>query len=278
MKKVRFYGKGLPKFPDTSLPGLLIVLEGADGCGRTTQSTLLREWLERLGYPAIDIGLKRSALVGQELEQAMHGNLLCPSTLSLFYATDFADQLERNIIPALRAGFVVIADRYIYTLMVRDIARGVSAEWIRDVYGMALIPDVVVYLKVGPRALAERLLQKEGMLDYWESGMDIQRSGDVYQCFIRYQTLIAQEFTRLEQRYKFETVNGAADPFSVHAEIQKRITPLLSPRAGRAKLKAAPIVHIVPDAPGKSKKVARVRKVSSRRISRRAKRKLAVGG
>ncbi len=265
MKKVRFYGKGLPKLPDTSLKGLLIVLEGADGCGRTTQSTLLRQWLERLGYPTIEIGLKRSVLVGQELEQAMHGNLLCPSTLSLFYATDFADQLERNIIPALRAGFVVIADRYIYTLMVRDIARGVSAQWIRDVYGFALIPDVVVYLKVGPRALAERLLQKAGVLDYWESGMDIQRSGDVYQCFIRYQTLIQQEFAHLEQRYKFETVNGARDPFVVQSEIQKRITPLLSPHISRKIVQVKSTTQGSQKRPTRSRRTSRLRKVSARR-------------
>jgi dTMP kinase len=162
MKAKRFYGKGLPGVKLEELGGVLIVIEGPDGSGRSTQSSLLRAWLEHLGYPTAEIGLKRSGLVGVHLEEAMGGNVLCPLTLNLFYATDFADQLENSMISALRAGFVVVADRYIYTLMARGLLRGADREWLREIYGVAPVPDLSFYLKVSPKALAERSLQKTG--------------------------------------------------------------------------------------------------------------------
>src|SRR6267154_1186345 len=161
----RFYGKGLPGVALEQLKGQLIVIEGADGSGRSTQIDLLRNWLERRGYPTVNVGLKRSMLVSRELEQAMRGNILGTRTLSLFYATDFADQLENVIIPALRSGFIVLADRYIYTLMSRAIVRGVEPMWIRDVYSIALVPDAVFYLAVSPKILLERTLRKHAGLD-----------------------------------------------------------------------------------------------------------------
>ena len=125
---MKFYGKGLPNVNVDELTGKLIAIEGADGSGRSTQIRLLTDFLEGRGYATINVGLKRSNLVSAELDQAMQGNVLSPVTLSLFYATDFADQLENNIIPALKAGFIVLADRYIYTLMARDILRGGNSE------------------------------------------------------------------------------------------------------------------------------------------------------
>ena len=125
LRPKRFYGKGIPGIALDQLKGELIVVEGADGSGRSTQIDLLRNWLERRGYPTVNVGLKRSMLVSRELERAMSGNVLGTRTLSLFYATDFADQLENVMIPALRSGFIVLADRYIYTLMSRAIVRGV---------------------------------------------------------------------------------------------------------------------------------------------------------
>src|SRR5437667_838354 len=179
-KPKRFYGKGIPGVVLDQLKGQLIVVEGADGSGGSTQIKLLRNWLERRGYPTVNVGLKRSMLVSRELEFAMRGNILGTRTLSLFYATDFADQLENRILPALRSGFIVLADRYIYTLMARAIVRGVDADWIRDVYSIALIPDAVFYLAVSPRILIERNLRKHTVLDYWESGMDKGRAKNMY--------------------------------------------------------------------------------------------------
>src|SRR5271154_7282083 len=152
-KPRRFYGQGVPEVDLTKLAGKLIVVEGADGSGRSTQIARLVEWLEGSGHATIQVGLKRSSLVSEELDKAQQGNILSRSTLSLFYATDFADQLENIILPALRAGFMVLADRYIYTLMARDLVRGMDETWLKNLYGIALVPDAVFYLNVSPAQL-----------------------------------------------------------------------------------------------------------------------------
>jgi dTMP kinase len=224
----RFYGKGLPDVDLSLLKGKLIVIEGADGSGRSTQITILRNWLERLGHPTAEIGLKRSTLVGRELEEAKRGHILSPLTFSLFYATDFADQLENIIIPALRADFIVLADRYIYTLMARDIVRGIDPQWVKEVYSIALMPDVVFYLQVSPRGLAERNFRKNGFLDYWESGMDIQRSGDMYECFIRYQRQMQKLFHAMQMVYGFEIINANRSPQVISQELSAKIARVLN--------------------------------------------------
>ncbi len=124
----QFYGHGLPGIDRNRLTGKLIAVEGADGSGRSTQIARLVQWLEGKGHATVQVGLKRSTLVSEELEKAQQGNILSRTTLSLFYATDFADQLENNILPMLKAGFVVLADRYIYTLMARDMVRGMDEK------------------------------------------------------------------------------------------------------------------------------------------------------
>jgi dTMP kinase len=228
MREKHFYGKGIPGADPSKLGGTLIVIEGSDGSGRSTQIALLKDWLERRGYATVDMGLKRSELAGEELASALSGNTLSPLTFSLFYATDFADQMERTILPALRAGFVVLADRYIYTLMARDIARGVSAQWLKDVYNtIALVPDAVFYLKVRPAVLAERVFRKNGQLDYWESGMDIKRQGDMYENFIRYQTLLQKVFSQMNGEYGFQVVHGDRKPWVVFKDLRSRIEKIL---------------------------------------------------
>lgn len=242
MNKKKFYGKGLPNLNPSQLKGSFIVIEGGDGAGRTTQIFLLKDYLEGKGLATMVIGLKRSELVGAELREAMEGNTLCPLTLSLFYATDLADQLEKVVIPALKAGFVVIADRYIYTLMARDIVRGGDPAWLKDVYGFAPVPDLVIYLKASAQFLAERSLQKKGTLDYWESGMDIQRSGDTYQCFVSYQRRLNAEYMRMVKDFGLRTVDANSSPLDVataiHAIIDETIKllrrPVLHPTLGAA--------------------------------------------
>jgi dTMP kinase len=224
----RFYGKGIPGVDVDQLRGQLIVVEGADGSGRSTQMDLLRNWLERRGYPTVNVGLKRSMLVRRELEQAMQGNILGTRTLSLFYATDFADQLENRIIPALRSGFIVLSDRYIYTLMARAIVRGVDAAWIRDVYSIALVPDAVFYLAVSPKILVERNLRKHNVLDYWESGMDRHRTSNMYSSFIEYQRSIQKEFKAMQNHYGFDTVDGNRSPRSIQHELRTKIEQILN--------------------------------------------------
>ena len=237
--KNRFYGKALPGVKASALAGHLIVLEGGDGSGRTTQLTMLRDALGRLGYPTAEFGLKRSELVGEHLQQAMQTNILCHTTLSLFYATDFYDQLERQVIPALRAGFVVIADRYIYTLIARDIVRGGELDWNRSLYAMALVPDMVVNLKVAPKTLAERSFLKKGTLDFWESGKDIETSGDLYECFTTYQGKIERTFKQLEKAYDFVNVNGERHPLAVHEDIFTRVKSCLKAPKQRATARAS---------------------------------------
>src|SRR6476661_2610017 len=148
-----YYGHGIPGVDIAELPGKLIVVEGADGSGRSTQIAMLVEWLEGGGHATTQVGLKRSTLVSEELDRAQEGNILSRTTLSLFYATDFADQIENIILPALKAGFIVLADRYIYTLMARDMVRGMDEKWLKSLYGMALVPDAVFYLNVAPEEL-----------------------------------------------------------------------------------------------------------------------------
>ena len=221
---MKFYGKGLPNVKPDELTGKLIVIEGADGSGRSTQIRMLTNWFEGRGRAIVDMGLKRSNLVSAELEQAMNGNILSPITLSLFYATDFADQLENRIIPALKAGFIVIADRYIYTLMARDIVRGGDPQWLKDIYeNIALIPDAVFYLNIAPRFLIERNFQKNVNLDYWESGMDNRFSRDIFDSFIKYQRKMKQVFMGMHDTYGFEIINGNRSPRAISQDLQRRI-------------------------------------------------------
>lgn len=224
----RFYGHGLPKVDLKRLAGRLIVVEGADGSGRSTQIEMLMRWLEGAGHATVQVGLKRSTLVSEELDQAKKGNILSRTTLSLFYATDFADQIENSILPALKAGFIVLADRYIYTLMARDLVRGMDAKWLENLYGIALVPDAVFYLKVSPEILVQRNFAKDFTLDYWESGMDLGLSRDMFDSFIRYQSLMAAQFEKLQSSYGFSIIDGDRSPDEINVELQQKTEQVLA--------------------------------------------------
>lgn len=224
---MHFYGEKMPGVNPDELIGKLIVVEGADGSGRSTQMELLRDFLEHRGHATLNVGLRRSTLVSEELAEAKRGNILGEITRSLFYATDFADQLENRIVPALKAGFIVLADRYIYTLMARDIVRGADPGWVRSLYGIALVPHLVIYLRVSPGQLVERNFRKNATLDYWESGMDLGLSRDIFDSFIRYQRLIQKQFSLMQQEYGFHIVNGNRSVRAVAAEIFGRVESVL---------------------------------------------------
>jgi dTMP kinase len=226
----RFYGLGIPNVDVNRLAGKLIVVEGADGSGRSTQIARLVEWLEGCGHATVQVGLKRSTLVSEELNQAQHGNILSHTTLSLFYATDFADQLENIILPALKAGFMVLADRYIYTLMARDLVRGMDEAWLKNLYSIALVPDAVFYLNVSPEQLVQRNFAKNYALDYWESGMDLGLSREMFDSFLRYQSLMAQQFKRLQSIYGFNIVDGDRLPDEINADLRRKIEAILAGR------------------------------------------------
>src|SRR6267378_3391996 len=224
----RFYGHGIPRVDVEKLAGKLIVIEGADGSGRSTQLLRLVEWLEGTGHATTQVGLKRSTLVSEELEQAQEGNILSRTTLSLFYATDFADQLENIILPALKAGFIVLADRFIYTLMARDMVRGMDEVWLKNLYGIALEPDTVFYLNVPPQELVQRSFAKNAALDYWESGMDLGLSRDMFDSFMHYQTSMEKTFRHLQTTYGFTIVDGMRSAEVISAELRKKISAVLA--------------------------------------------------
>ncbi len=226
----RFYGQGIPGVDLEKLTGRLIVVEGADGSGRSTQIARLVSWLEGSGHATVQVGLKRSTLVSEELEQAQQGNILSRTTLSLFYATDFADQMENIILPALKAGFMVLADRYIYTLMARNLVRGMDEAWLRNLYGIALVPDIVFYLSVSPEQLVQRNFAKNHTLDYWESGMDLGLSRDMFDSFLKYQHLMEECFKKLQTTYGFSIVDGNRSAEEINAELQRQITTIMTAR------------------------------------------------
>ncbi|MDA0751856.1 MAG: dTMP kinase [Verrucomicrobia bacterium] len=222
------YGCDIPNVALEKLTGKLIVLEGADGSGRSTQIRELVDWLEGNGHATVQVGLKRSTLVSEELERAQEGNILSQTTMSLFYATDFADQLENMIIPSLKAGFIVIADRYIYTLMARDLVRGMNPIWVKNLYSIALVPDAVFYLNVSPEHLIQRNLAKTQSLDYWESGMDLGFTRDMFDSFLKYQQLIRKEFLQMKKTYKFHVINGDRPTEEVYEELRTAIDKVIS--------------------------------------------------
>jgi dTMP kinase len=223
----RFYGHGIPGVELEKLTGKLVVVEGADGSGRSTQIARLVEWLERCGHATVQVGLKRSTLVSEELEKAQQGNILSRTTLSLFYATDFADQLENIILPALKAGFIVLADRYVYTLMIRDMVRGMDEAWLKNLYGIAVAPDIVFYLNVSPQELVLRNFEKSKTLDYWESGMDLGLSRDMFDSFLQYQGRVIEQFKRLQSSYGFTMVDANRNPDEITDELRSKIESML---------------------------------------------------
>jgi len=216
----RYYYTPIPGVQaDESIPGKLIVLEGTDGVGRTTQTRLLRNWLESSGLAVYDTGLTRGRLAGRHIQQAKEGHTMGRRTQSLFYATDFADRLENEIVPALRAGYVVLTDRYIYSLMARAAVRGMERDWLRKLYGFALRPDLVLYLQISIEKLIPRVLASGGY-DYWESGMDYLTMESMHDAFFKHQTALLQEFDQMAHEYDFSVIDATQTIDDVFRELQ----------------------------------------------------------
>ena len=187
--------------------------------GRSTQIALLREWVESKGYAVQSTGLKRSDLAGGGIKEAMRGHTLGNLTTNLFYATDMVDRLEKIILPALRAGFVVLTDRYIYSIIARAMVRGVDPGWIRDVFGFALVPDAVFYLHADLPHLIPRVLNARGF-DYWESGMDYLSHRDYYDAFVEYQTRLLAQFEAMVEEYDFHRIDATQSIREVFQELK----------------------------------------------------------
>ena len=231
-RKPKWYGTkkigGLPYLPDLEISGRLIVIEGPDASGRSTQIEMLTAKLEADGYAVLNTGLNRSDLISQGILEAKRNVSLGKRTLALFYAADFADQLEQKIIPALQAGYVVLADRYIYTLMARNTVRGIKRKWSSDLFSFALVPDMTFYIDVDPFSLVHRVFEKRQSLDYYESGADLGLSDDMFESFITYQQKLAKEFVILKKKYNLTSVNGNYGVDETHAKLERQISRYLS--------------------------------------------------
>lgn len=216
------YGVTLPGMDLENLSGKFIVIEGTDGVGRTTQINLLKPWLEQEGHAVLVTGMSRSSLAGKGIKRAKEGNTLGRVTLTLFYTTDFADRLENEIIPALRAGFVVLTDRYTYSLMARALVRGMDPAWVRNLFAFAIKPDAVFYLRIGVENLIPRVVFSHGF-DYWESGMDLTASEDLYDSFCKYQSELMKQFDGLAEQYDFEVVDASQSVEDIFRDLRDGI-------------------------------------------------------
>jgi dTMP kinase len=222
----RWYGHGLPYLEHKPLPGHLIVIEGTDGVGRSTQIELLRGWLELEGYAVSNTGWTRSPLLSETITDAKAGHQLTPLTFSLLYAADFADRLEHEILPALQAGFIVIADRYMYTAFARNAVMGADPDWTHEVFGMALVPDLVLYLEIDVDTLVPRVVRGKGM-DYWESGMHLALSSDIFDSFRNYQQRLIAEYDRLAREFGFITIDARRPSGEIQAELRHHVSNYL---------------------------------------------------
>lgn len=229
MREPTSYGTPLPGVGDEPFSGKLIVVEGTDGVGRSTHIALLRAWLESRGHAVIDTGMTRSVLAARGIKEAKAGTTLGRLTMQLFYATDFADRLENEMLPALRAGFVVLTDRYIYSAIARAVVRGIDPHWIRSIYGIALVPDLILYLRASrAEELVGRVLASGRKFDYWESGMDLNLGEDFYDSFVAYQARLLREFDRMSDEYGFRTVDASRTIRRVASDLRRAVARVVA--------------------------------------------------
>lgn len=245
-RPLQFYSEPLPGVDISGLRGQLIVLEGPDAVGRSTQIVQLRQWLEAQGRAVLladhSIGRSGSTLVSDGLRDARETNTLGPLTMTLFQTAEFADRLENEIVPALRAGLLVLTDRYVFSIVARALARGEDRRWIEQVAGFALVPHAVYYLRARVGDLVTRVVLGRGSFDYWESGMDLRLGADKHQSFVRYQRRLLQAFDAMAGPYHFTVVDATQPPDVIFRELQRSISALPLPQielgaapAGKAK-------------------------------------------
>ncbi len=206
--------------------GILIVIEGTDGSGKSTQIEKLRRWIEDKSYGCMVSEWKTSRLIANVIDDAKDRNLLNATTFSLLYAADFADRLENTIIPALDSGFVVLLDRYTYTAFARDVVRGLNMEWVKKLYDYAPKPDLVFYLDMPIDILLKRVIGTTG-LDYWESGRDIGLSTDFYESFKIYQAKCLDEYNKMKEEYNFVSIDGTLPREEIHQRMISHVEKLL---------------------------------------------------
>jgi dTMP kinase len=238
-----FFGEPLVGFDPSEITGSLVVIEGMDGSGRSTQIALLQEWLESEGFAVQTSGLRRSNLVGRDIDELLAKNAATRLTLALMYATDFFDQIEHRILPALRSGTIVLADRFIFTLIARGVVRGINRDYMSGLYAMALRPHLTFWLNVRPETAFGREFKKAQAISYWEAGRDMSLSHDLYWSFIRYQTMIKREFEVMAKKHSFLELDGEASVPAVNKQLRQRIGEQLGIRATKYTPSAA-LAHL----------------------------------
>ena len=206
--------------------GLLVVIEGTDGSGKSTQLELLKRYMQDMSYGVMVSEWKTSRLIAKVIDEAKERNLLNASTYSLLYAADFADRLENQIIPALNAGFIVLLDRYYYTALARDVVGGEESEWVKNLYEFAPEPDLVFYLDMPVDILLKRIIGTTG-LDFYESGRDVGFSTDFYKSFEIYQNRCLEEYNRMKSEYGFISIDGTKSIEEIHNEMKHHVQEIL---------------------------------------------------
>jgi dTMP kinase len=213
--------------PAHGYPGRLLVFEGLDGSGKSTQAALLGKWLQARGYRVFFTEWNSSELVSSTIRRGKKKGLLTPTTFSLLHATDFADRFERRILPPLRAGYLVVCDRYSYTAFVRDAARGCDPDWVRTIYSFAPRPDRVFYFRVPVQVTLKRKIASRQKINYYEAGMDLGLSEDLHESYERFQTRLKQEYERLAETDRFTVVDSTRAVEAIQSELRENLQPML---------------------------------------------------
>ena len=206
--------------------GLLIVIEGTDGSGKSTQLELLKRSIQDKSYGVMVSEWKTSRLIAKVIDDAKERNLLNATTYSLLYAADFADRLENQIIPALKSGFIVLLDRYYYTALARDVVRGQDINWVKNLYDYAPEPDLIFYLDMPVDELLKRIIGTTG-LNYYESGRDVGFSTDFYNSFQIYQQKCLDEYNNMKSLYNFKSIDGTMSVEEIHKIMNDEVQKIL---------------------------------------------------
>jgi len=213
--------------PRHGYPGRLLVFEGLDGSGKSTQAALLGKWLQSQGYRVFFTEWNSSELVAGVIRRGKKKGLLTPTTFSLLHATDFADRFERKILPPLRAGYLVVCDRYAYTAFVRDAARGCDPAWVRTIYSFAPRPDRVFYFRVPVSVTLRRKISSRLKINYYEAGMDLGLSDDVQESYQKFQTRLKREYERLATSDEFTVIDATRRVEEIQTSLRVEVRPLL---------------------------------------------------